>query len=476
MIDKKEILDVANSTNLSPHVVEKDYALGWALAGINAHERLRDQWVFKGGTCLKKCYFETYRFSEDLDFTLKDEAHLNEQFLQDCFSEISEWVYEQSGLEFPADQQKFDIYTNPRGSVSCQAKLSYRGPVSPRSGGLPRIKLDLLADECLVLPGVSTSVFHPYSDGPENGIEILSYAYEEVFAEKVRALGERTKPRDLYDVINLYRNTEARPDASVILNVLKQKCDYKGISVPEYTALEPHRSDLEGAWESMLAHQLPALPSVASFWDVLQEFFRWLHEGIETIVPQGYALESGETIIRERSLGLPLSTALRSYLEIIRFGAANRLSVSLNYGGTSRHIEPYSLRRTKDDNYILHAWNIDSDAHRSYRIDRIQGANITAQSFAPRYEVELTPTGTLPIKDTERTSDFEGLYSRPLRRQSRRSRTVTKSTYGPTHVYQCSACGKKFRRKTMNGKLNKHKNPAGYDCFGRTGFFVETKY
>jgi len=29
-------------------------------------------WAFKGGTCLKKCYFETYRFSEDLDFTLTE--------------------------------------------------------------------------------------------------------------------------------------------------------------------------------------------------------------------------------------------------------------------------------------------------------------------------------------------------------------------------------------------------------------------
>jgi predicted nucleotidyltransferase component of viral defense system len=32
-----------------------------------------ESWVFKGGACLKKCYFETYRFSEDLDFSLRDE-------------------------------------------------------------------------------------------------------------------------------------------------------------------------------------------------------------------------------------------------------------------------------------------------------------------------------------------------------------------------------------------------------------------
>ena len=81
MIDRREILDLAATQSLTPHIVEKDYALGWALAGIYAHPELAESWVFKGGTCLKKCYFETYRFSEDLDFTLQDETHLDEAFL-----------------------------------------------------------------------------------------------------------------------------------------------------------------------------------------------------------------------------------------------------------------------------------------------------------------------------------------------------------------------------------------------------------
>lgn len=52
----------------------------WVLAGIAAHPDIGPSWVFKGGTCLKKCYFETYRFSEDLDFTLTDASHLNERW------------------------------------------------------------------------------------------------------------------------------------------------------------------------------------------------------------------------------------------------------------------------------------------------------------------------------------------------------------------------------------------------------------
>src|SRR5450755_1733882 len=112
------------------------------LAGIYTHEELAEKWIFKGGTCLKKCFFETYRFSEDLDFTLRDEAGLDEAFLRRVLGEVVEWVSDESGLTIPADQLAFDIYENPRGRRSCQGKVGYRGPVSPTSGsgGWPKIK------------------------------------------------------------------------------------------------------------------------------------------------------------------------------------------------------------------------------------------------------------------------------------------------------------------------------------------------
>lgn len=52
-------------------VLERDYCLAWllnALAGSDLHPIL----AFKGGTALKRCYFADYRFSEDLDFTLRE--------------------------------------------------------------------------------------------------------------------------------------------------------------------------------------------------------------------------------------------------------------------------------------------------------------------------------------------------------------------------------------------------------------------
>ena len=70
MIRRAEIVDRVQRWGLREDVVEKDYVLGWVLWGIGSEPLLRETWVFKGGTCLKKCYIETYRFSEDRDFTV----------------------------------------------------------------------------------------------------------------------------------------------------------------------------------------------------------------------------------------------------------------------------------------------------------------------------------------------------------------------------------------------------------------------
>jgi len=399
MIDKREILETASALGLQPNAVEKDYVLGWLLAGINAHPDLTASWVFKGGTCLKKCYFETYRFSEDLDFTLRDESQLDEGFLQRVLGDVIAWVADESGLVIPAEQLSFDIYENPRKRTSCQGKVGYRGPVSPASnaGGWPKIKLDLTADEKLVLPSVRREVFHPYTDRPEDGMWINSYAYEEAFGEKVRALEERTRPRDLYDVVNLYRHGDTRPSAAVLRDVLEQKCAYKGIALPTVEALEPHRIDLEAMWDSMLAHQLPVLPPVADFWAALPEAFTWLMGGSEA--PQRARIEPGSSEVSIRSRVLPMSVPARARapLEIIRFAAANHLCVDLTYDAGIRRIEPYSLRQTSEGNFVLHAIRSDSGEHRSYRVDRIQDASVNGQSFTPRYLVELSSEGPLPL-------------------------------------------------------------------------------
>ena len=348
--------------------------------------------MFKGRTCLKKCHVETYRFSEDLDFTLKSPSHIDEEFLSRAFAKVYKWIYDNSGPDFFPDSERFDIYENPRGKPNCQAKLAYRGPVSPRSGGAPRVKLDLTADELVVLPPVEVAVVHPYGDGPKEGIRILSYDYEEIFAEKIRALTERARPRDLYDVVNLYRNARMRPPRSRLLEILRSKCRFKELNIPKEEDFDARRTDFEGPWEPMLAHQLPFLPPFDSFWNELPNFLRWL-AGEETRTGGEVRITEEGEAVTDAGLGsadVSRGKATRSHLETIRFAAANRLSVELDYGGSTARVEPYSLRRAESGDMLLHAWDIERGERRGYRVDGIGDVRPTERVFSPRYEIELT--------------------------------------------------------------------------------------
>jgi hypothetical protein len=150
----------------------------------------------------------------------------------------------------------------------------------------------------------------------------------------------------------------------------------------------------------MLGHQLPVLPPASDFWDALPEIFSWIHSGAEA--PERTIIRPGSQDVPIYSRILPMSIPIRTRpaLETIRFAAANYLCVDLAYENKTRRIEPYSLRRTATGDYILHAIRSDSGEHRSYRLDRIQGSSVTSQSFSPRYVIELTATGPVPVAES----------------------------------------------------------------------------
>ena len=482
MIDKREIIDTATALGLNPHVVEKDYVLGWLLWGVRNHRAVGDSWTFKGGTCLKKCFFETYRFSEDLDFTLDDPAHVDEGFLNSVFSEITERIYEETGIEFPSDARKFEVYENPRGRPSCQTRIGYRGPVSPRGRNVPRIKFDLTADERVVLPPVQSRVFHPYSDAPEGGIVIRSYAYEEAFGEKVRALAERARPRDLYDVINLFRNDEARPAAAVLLDVLGQKCAFKGMDVPAFAGLEPQRTLLEGNWGQMLAHQLPVLPPFVAFWDELPVFFDWLRGGFAPSIPAAYVGAVGERDAPRAhaapSSDGPITVASRSH-PIRRIEPALRGSALSGIDAAYR-----TLLAAPDQGGKHHSACSQPGQGRTAQLsggpDR--GLERHWRDVPSAFRDRADTRGALGIAPTRRggSSAAERIgptTTRMTRVRSRRGRRGSglASPSGPTYVYQCVYCGKRFSRRKQAHALNPHKDKNGFPCAGRHAVLIDMR-
>jgi len=383
MITQNEINNLAVEWGLRTDIVEKDYVIGWVLWGVAAEQELKQHWAFKGGTCLKKCFVETWRFSEDLDFTVLPGGPITPGDIKPLIEKVLKRVSDNSGINFNLKEpayKYFDKYNYVEGSIYYQGPRQAPNPV--------RIKLDISGNEKVVRPTVLRKIIHPYSDAPKDHNDIRCYGFEEVFAEKIRAMGERSRPRDLYDIVLLYRKQNLKSTPQLIRDVLVEKCKSKGVAFPSFQTINTQavKAELDSAWASMLGHQLPILPSIDEYWAELPNLFKWLDGQIQPAVLPAVVVGKNEDAswvppqtIWNWGTGLPL--------ESVRFAAANRLCIRLGYQGTKREIEPYSLRRTKDGNLLLYGVKRSSSELRSYRVDRISSIEVTNTVFAPRFRI-----------------------------------------------------------------------------------------
>ncbi len=459
MINRADLNERVQEWGLREDVVEKDYVIGWLLWGIGSNPRLSASWAFKGGTCLKKCYLETYRFSEDLDFTVLLNGPIKPDEVEPLLKEIFGRIYEHSGIDF---RERPPLLRMRPDGKSAEGRVYYRGPRN--APGVASIKIDLTEAEQVIRPTVLRQISHPYPDQLPSPATVRCYSFEELFAEKLRAMGERSRPRDLYDIVNLFRRKEFRPYAELIRSVYVQKCESKGVEVFTFDFLvnSPYRVELETEWANMLGHQLPVLPPFENFWQELPHLFDWLDGKLapEELLPISVA--EGE----ETKWSPPPTVWVwgqKVPIEPVRFAAANYLCVELGYGDTRRLIEPYSLRRTKDGYLLLYAVKTPTGELRAYRVDRIQSIQVTNTTFKPRYPVEFASAGPLITPPRQKA------YSLSTRHGSSRN--------GVVHVIECTYCGKRFKRSTYDTRLRPHKDKDGIlDCPGRIGYKVDQYY
>lgn len=476
MISKQDILERATQWQLQPQVVEKDYVLGWLLAGLSKHSETSKHWVFKGGTCIKKCYLETYRFSEDLDFSLLPDApSYDADSLKRILTEVTASTHEESGIDFP-EEARVDERQNKQGGITFEGRVYYRGPLGAPTSA--RVKFDITRHEPIIDAPEIRPILHSYPDNL-NVPGVQSYSLHELLAEKTRALYERTRPRDLYDVVYMLENHASLVTPDFLRELFGKKCSVKSISPNssnDILQIVLKSDDLRSEWSNMLAHQLPSLPPLDDLLKRLPPLLSWL-DVVEKVIPKEAlptAVSVGSAI--HMSSGLYYSHA-HLPLERIRFAAANRLLLSYVYNGKQRRAEPYSLRESKDGVILLYAWD-GGPTIKAFKVEEMQNVSATSESFSPRYNIEITETGKniQPVSAGRRASLGNYSFSKPsLIRRS--SPTRTHKSYGGTkYVFECSMCGKRLTKSTNDSTLRKHKYPDGYyDCRGKRGYLVETK-
>ena len=254
MISLNEIQQVAAEANADIAVIEKDYMLSWVLKGI-FESNLADGLVFKGGTALRKAYFEDYRFSEDLDFTISTPVEL--AYFQSTLAEVCQDVRSQSGLELNLISLKQT--RSETGQEAFEGKIEYIGPRQHR-GNPSRIKLDLTAYEKFILPPTTLPLIHEYSDKCQ--VKIRAYQLEEILAEKLRTIIQRSYPRDLYDAWYILKFHRDRIDINTLISVYLQKCEFKNIQPAEWQEFfqSPAILNKETAFANSLGRQLTELP------------------------------------------------------------------------------------------------------------------------------------------------------------------------------------------------------------------------
>lgn len=409
MIPKAQILAIAGSQGLFPTTVEKDYVLGWLLAGIAQHPEL-SRWAFKGGTCIKKCFFETYRFSEDLDYTVQEEVHLSHDAISAWLGELATWVESEAGIQFPRDRLNVEEYTNPRGRQSFQARLTYVGPLNLPRQSRQRVKFDITQDEWLGDDTELREVFHPYGDLPPAPPRARCYSVNEVLAEKTRALHERQgRARDVYDVVHIGREFRDSITPAKAVDLLKGKFRFKNLPEPSVEGIMARIEFdvVQRDWAQQLRHQLPVLPPVEGFLEELPDAIAWWLEPSLAATPlETIPLVGGEqTAPRQRFPSLvPVGAGFAGArlapglgfdaMERIRFAARNRLCVELRYHGVGRVVEPYSLREPRTGNTLLYVFeplqgSSPSGSVKALDIAGIERADVTELPFRPRFVVEL---------------------------------------------------------------------------------------
>jgi uncharacterized protein len=266
MIKPGEIQQKAREVGVRDQQIEKDYILSWILKGIAQHEQLSKAIVFKGGTVLKKIYFEYYRFSEDLDFTLLNNARLpdgqeiNNQQIFVWFSEVFEYVKEGANIPLAIidsdsnrDRPEHEDARLPDG---INFYISYTGPLGG-IGSNKKVKVDISRNEQLEYAPVLKAVIISYSDIEEH--QLLCYPLEEVLVEKMRTVMQRMQARDFYDIWFLLE--QHGMDAAFHINEFAKKCASKNLNHLDFPKkLTERLPQYKGRWKNSMNEQIKDLP------------------------------------------------------------------------------------------------------------------------------------------------------------------------------------------------------------------------
>ena len=240
MIPLGQLTSIADRDKVETRTVERDYVLMHILSAIYRGEEAGDL-VLKGGTLLRACHFKDYRYSADLDFSLRGDMSV-----QDAGGLV------EGALNWCRDSVGFDLL-ELRERVGYEWRVVYRRP----GGAEGRIKLNVADDELVGEPE-RVSLLGLYPDVPRDH-EVVAYGLVEVSAEKLRCVMQRVQARDWFDLH--YLLVEQRVDAQDAWYLFVDKATHKGLDPGAFGRKLAERAPVyQARWEDELSGYMGEVP------------------------------------------------------------------------------------------------------------------------------------------------------------------------------------------------------------------------
>lgn len=160
--------------------IEQDLLLSRVLIEISNYPGLREELIFRGGTCLHKLHLkQAFRYSEDLDF-VRNVRGSNKQMLSD--------------LRNIGESLGFDV------SIRQEARPKIYFRTSSQSGAQIKLKLEIESYESIFAFPLIRKVHQVSNLWFSGSAEVLTFEPAELMATKIRALYSRNKGRDIFDI------------------------------------------------------------------------------------------------------------------------------------------------------------------------------------------------------------------------------------------------------------------------------------
>lgn len=203
-------------------LIETDLILHQVLHDLSQNQFFYENFAFKGGTCLAKCYLDYFRFSEDIDFTWKNQGVFEgksqkeiRRYLSkviDSIGEVFEEIAKKRGLDFKCAKENRNYVELDGGNKTCTFKVWYPSEVLGRKSFL-KVQMNFVeklyfplksAELGSLLPEATEELTLLFPEFKEYTQKILFDVYDirEILCEKIRAILTRKgiKARDFLDV------------------------------------------------------------------------------------------------------------------------------------------------------------------------------------------------------------------------------------------------------------------------------------